>query len=292
MMALIIFYLFQCMNHVPIEAAPSRDDPKGYYEILGLNPSCSQSDIKAAYRKLTLKYHPDRNRNKPEAEQKAIKEKYVRICQAYETLSDENKRQAYSRGFYDTSSHGSDDSESYGSHSFHFHQQFQDLSDLFKHFHFGGSSGAFEQRGSNNNNGGHAEGERFRFNPFGSSFFDDEDDDDFGFPFHFGFPHHHQQQQGSSKKKQQQHHSNSQSSSNGDENKGGLFSGMFDKLKSAFGLKQEEAQHHHEESDDSYREGYQRVKKVVTKIASDGTRTTYVTYEYIPTGQNRRGFSF
>ncbi|KAG2385442.1 hypothetical protein C9374_003257 [Naegleria lovaniensis] len=275
----IIIVLVNCYlcSSYSVHAA-SRNDPKGFYEILGLNPSCSHRDIKSAYRKLSLEYHPDRNRNKPESEQKVLKEKYVRICQAYEVLSDENKRQAYSRGFYHDSN--SDDS-SHESSGHHFHQ-FHDLSDLFKHFHFG------EGAASSDDSGSSTSGQQFRFNPFGSFFDDDsneEEDDDFGgFHFHFGFPHH---QKKASKKQQ---NANSQSSSNSDNgNKGGVFSGMFDKLKSAFGFNQEQTTSYEESSSGGYREGYQRVKKVVTKIASDGTRTTYVTYEYIPTGQNRRG---
>ncbi|HUD44242.1 MAG TPA: J domain-containing protein [Patescibacteria group bacterium] len=60
-----------------------------YYSILGVNKSASASEIKSAYRKLALQYHPDRNKTK-EAE-----EKFKEINKAYEVLSDAQKKQAY-----------------------------------------------------------------------------------------------------------------------------------------------------------------------------------------------------
>jgi molecular chaperone DnaJ len=63
---------------------------RDYYEILGVAKSASADDIKAAYRKLALKYHPDRNPNNKEAE-----EKFKEATGAYEVLSDTEKRQRY-----------------------------------------------------------------------------------------------------------------------------------------------------------------------------------------------------
>jgi DnaJ-class molecular chaperone len=64
-----------------------------YYDILGLTPTCSKDDIKKNYKKLALKWHPDRNRdNKDIAE-----EKFKKISEAYEILSDDDKRQQYDR---------------------------------------------------------------------------------------------------------------------------------------------------------------------------------------------------
>jgi DnaJ-class molecular chaperone len=61
-----------------------------YYEILGVNESASQEEIKKAYRKLSLQYHPDRNNNSPESTAK-----FQSISEAYDTIGDEHKRQSY-----------------------------------------------------------------------------------------------------------------------------------------------------------------------------------------------------
>jgi len=62
---------------------------KDYYETLGVSKSASADEIKSAYRKLALQYHPDRNKTK-EAE-----EKFKEVTKAYEVLSDTQKRQTY-----------------------------------------------------------------------------------------------------------------------------------------------------------------------------------------------------
>lgn len=62
---------------------------KDYYEILGVSRDASQAEIKKAYRRLALKYHPDRNKSK-EAE-----EKFKEISEAYAVLSDPEKRRLY-----------------------------------------------------------------------------------------------------------------------------------------------------------------------------------------------------
>ena len=62
---------------------------KDFYKILGLDKSASESDIKKAYRKLALKYHPDKNKS-PGAE-----EKFKEVAEAYEILSDPKKKQVY-----------------------------------------------------------------------------------------------------------------------------------------------------------------------------------------------------
>lgn len=60
------------------------------YDILEIPPDAQPQDIKKAYRKLAIKYHPDKNPNNPEAEAK-----FKEISEAYEILSDEKKRQTY-----------------------------------------------------------------------------------------------------------------------------------------------------------------------------------------------------
>ncbi|MBV8657496.1 MAG: molecular chaperone DnaJ [Burkholderiales bacterium] len=63
---------------------------KDFYEILGVNRDASDEDIKKSYRKLAMKYHPDRNPDSKDAE-----EKFKEAKEAYEILSDGNKRAAY-----------------------------------------------------------------------------------------------------------------------------------------------------------------------------------------------------
>lgn len=65
---------------------------RDYYEVLGLAKNASEDDIKKAYRKLAMKYHPDRNQGDGA---KAAEEKFKEAKEAYEMLSDASKRQAY-----------------------------------------------------------------------------------------------------------------------------------------------------------------------------------------------------
>ncbi|MBW7887410.1 MAG: molecular chaperone DnaJ [Bacteroidetes bacterium] len=97
---------------------------RDYYEILGIPKNSSVDDIKKAYRKLALQYHPDRNPNNKEAE-----EKFKEATEAYEVLSDQQKRQRY-----DTYGHEG----MRGGQDFH---QYRDINDIFSTFGdiFGGS---------------------------------------------------------------------------------------------------------------------------------------------------------
>ncbi len=73
---------------------------KDYYEILGVSKNATQKEIKSAYRKLALKWHPDRNKE-PDAEKK-----FKEINQAYGVLSDEKKRQMYDQMGHQTYTSG------------------------------------------------------------------------------------------------------------------------------------------------------------------------------------------
>lgn len=77
---------------------------KDYYEVLGVSKTATEDEIKKAYRKLAVKYHPDKNPGDKEAEKK-----FQEISEAYDTLSDKSKRAAYDN--YGTSS--TSDSHSY-----------------------------------------------------------------------------------------------------------------------------------------------------------------------------------
>lgn len=63
-----------------------------YYNLLGVSRDADGEDIKKAYRKLALKYHPDRNQDNPEAEAR-----FKEVTEAYEVLRDDNKRATYDR---------------------------------------------------------------------------------------------------------------------------------------------------------------------------------------------------
>ena len=70
------------------------DDENDYYKILGVKKEATDAEIKKAYHKLALKWHPDKNpNNREEAE-----EKFKKINEAYSVLSDKDKRRQYDRG--------------------------------------------------------------------------------------------------------------------------------------------------------------------------------------------------
>ena len=65
---------------------------RDFYDVLGVAKNASDEEIKKAYRKLAMKYHPDRN-----PDSKTAEEKFKEVKEAYEILSDEHKREAYDR---------------------------------------------------------------------------------------------------------------------------------------------------------------------------------------------------
>jgi curved DNA-binding protein len=100
-----------------------------YYEVLGVKKDSSAQDIKKAYRKLAMKYHPDRNKGDKEAE-----EKFKKLSEAYAVLSDPEKRKEY---------------DTFGASGFQ--QRYSqedifrgfDLGDILKEFGLGGMGGGF-----------------------------------------------------------------------------------------------------------------------------------------------------
>ncbi|HEV2328411.1 MAG TPA: molecular chaperone DnaJ [Verrucomicrobiae bacterium] len=105
---------------------------RDYYEILGVNRGADADDIKKAYRKLAVKYHPDKNPGDHTAE-----ERFKELGEAYEALSDPQKRAAY-----DQYGHAAFDARQRASRGFSggFHDPF----DIFKEVFGGGSSSIFE----------------------------------------------------------------------------------------------------------------------------------------------------
>ncbi|MEM9896981.1 MAG: DnaJ domain-containing protein, partial [Bacteroidota bacterium] len=65
---------------------------RDYYDVLGVSKSASKDEMKKAYRKIAIKYHPDKNPDDKEAE-----EKFKEAAEAYEVLSNDEKRQQYDR---------------------------------------------------------------------------------------------------------------------------------------------------------------------------------------------------
>ena len=63
---------------------------RDYYDVLGVSKSSSQDEIKKAYRKVALKYHPDRNPDDKDAE-----DKFKEAAEAYDVLGNEEKRRKY-----------------------------------------------------------------------------------------------------------------------------------------------------------------------------------------------------
>lgn len=111
-------------------------DKRDYYEVLGVQKGAGAEEIKKAYRKLALKYHPDRNPDNKEAE-----EKFKEAAEAYEVLSDEEKRSRYDQfGFagvdpnYGAGQGGSGFGGGFGGFG-----GFGDLGDIFGNIFGGGS---------------------------------------------------------------------------------------------------------------------------------------------------------
>lgn len=90
---------------------------KNYYEILGVDKTASDKDIKKAFKKLAVEYHPDKQQDKSEEEKKVAEDKFKEINEAYAILSDKDKRQQYDKfGTVDGNGMGFDDMEDIMNH--------------------------------------------------------------------------------------------------------------------------------------------------------------------------------
>ena len=105
---------------------------RDYYEVLGVSRNASADELKKAYRRLAMQYHPDRNPDNKEAA-----EKFKEVCEAYEVLSDADKRKRYDQFGHDGIK------SAFGPGGFDFGRDFThagDFQDLFENI-FGGGFG-------------------------------------------------------------------------------------------------------------------------------------------------------
>jgi hypothetical protein len=81
-------------------AMPVVLDPMGYYEVLGLTPAIEldEEEIKSAYRRLAMQYHPDRHISKDAASRAAAEKQFAQLLKAYDTLKDPEQRALYNAG--------------------------------------------------------------------------------------------------------------------------------------------------------------------------------------------------
>ncbi|MDE6804315.1 MAG: molecular chaperone DnaJ, partial [Muribaculaceae bacterium] len=114
------------------------DNKRDYYEVLGVSKNATPDEIKKAYRKMAVKYHPDKNPGDKEAE-----EKFKEAAEAYDVLSDADKRAKYDKFGHSMGPQG------FGGGGGGFHAGGMSMEDIFSQFgdifggHFGGGFGGF-----------------------------------------------------------------------------------------------------------------------------------------------------
>ena len=121
-------------------------DKRDYYEVLGVSKNATDAEIKAAYKKMAIKYHPDRNPGNKEAE-----EKFKEAAEAYDVLRDPEKRQRYDQfGFAGMNGQGGFG----GGASMSMDDIFSMFGDIFGGGSFGGGFGGFSGFGGFGGGGG------------------------------------------------------------------------------------------------------------------------------------------
>jgi len=121
---------------------------RDYYEVLGVSKTASEDEIKKAYRKIAIKYHPDRNPGDKEAE-----EKFKEAAEAYNVLHDPQKRQQYDQFGFDGPMGGAGGFGGFGGASMNMDDIFSMFGDVFGGHGFGGFGGF----GGHSSGGGRAQ---------------------------------------------------------------------------------------------------------------------------------------
>jgi molecular chaperone DnaJ len=127
--------------------------PRDFYEILGVQKGASADELKKAYRKLAMQYHPDKNPGDKKAE-----EKFKEISHAYDILSDEQKRAAYDRFGHQAFQGGAGGPSGFGGGAAGFDFSSSGFADIFEDL-FGGMGGGRQRQ-----NSGPARGSDLRYN--------------------------------------------------------------------------------------------------------------------------------
>jgi len=115
---------------------------KDYYEILGLSKSASTAEIKKGYRKMAVKYHPDKNPDDTSAE-----EKFKEAAEAYEILSDDNKKAKYDQYGHAAFEGGQGGGGGFGGGGMDMDDIFSQFGDIFGGGFGGGGGGRRQSRG-------------------------------------------------------------------------------------------------------------------------------------------------
>lgn len=118
---------------------------KDYYKILGVERNASADEIKKAYKKLAIKYHPDRQGDKSEQEKKEAEDKFKEAAEAYSVLSDNEKRQRYDQ-FGEAGVNGQGGFGGFGGGGFTMDDIFSQFGDIFDGMGFGGFGGGGRSR--------------------------------------------------------------------------------------------------------------------------------------------------
>ena len=120
---------------------------RDYYEILGVSKGATEDELKKAYRKLAIKYHPDKNPDDPTAE-----DKFKEAAEAYDVLSNKEKRAQYDRFGHD-GMRGGFGGQGGGMNMDDIFSQFGDIfgggGSPFESFFGGGGGGRRQRKGSN-----------------------------------------------------------------------------------------------------------------------------------------------